>query len=398
VFARHCQRAEWGAHRARVRCRTLRYTDPGMRIVSVNVGQPREVVDLAGNRVVTSIYKSPVSGAVRVGALNLDGDRQSDLVKHGGPLRAVFMYPSEHYAFWRTELPGTELPWGAFGENLTIEGLVEDEVRIGDRLRVGSSELVVTRPRKPCYKLGIRLGRRDMASRFRASGRSGFYLSVAREGELRAGDSIARLERGSGPTIREMLADAYAMQTRITLPRPDANEFDPATAAYVARVEDVADAGRALERQRDRVVALLSVVSNEKAAFRYAPGKWSVTEIIGHLADTERILAYRVLRIGRGDQTPLPGFDENTYVPGGAFDRRPVADVVEEWVATRNATIALVRGMPSEAWTRRGRANERDVSARALMYIILGHVEHHLAMLAERYGVGPRTDQAKSAT
>jgi MOSC domain-containing protein YiiM len=369
-----------------------------MRIVSVNVGQPREVVDLAGNRVVTSIYKSPVSGAVRVGALNLDGDRQSDLVKHGGPLRAVFMYPSEHYAFWRTELPGTDLPWGAFGENLTIEGLVEDEVRIGDRLRVGSSELVVTRPRKPCYKLGIRLGRRDMASRFRASGRSGFYLSVAREGELRAGDSIARIERGSGPTIREVLADAYAMQTRITLPRPEADEFDPAAAAYVGRMEAVSDAGRALETQRDRVAALLSSLSTEKAAFRYAPGKWTVTEIAGHLADAERIFAYRLLRIGRGDQTPLPGFDENTYVPAGAFDRRALADVLEEWVATRNATIALVRGMPSEAWTRRGRASERAVSARALVYIIIGHVEHHLVMLAERYGVAEANGHTKPAT
>jgi len=369
-----------------------------MRVLSVNVGQPREVIDSSGNRVLTSIYKSPVSGAVRVGALNVAGDRQSDLVKHGGPLRAVYMYPSEHYAFWRSELPGAELPWGAFGETLTIEGLVEEDVRIGDRLRVGSSELVVTRPRKPCYKLGIRLGRRDIVARFRASGRSGFYLSVAHEGELRAGDPIARIARGSGPTIREVLADAYAMQTRITLPRPEAGEFDPAAASYIARIDAVPDAGRALETQRDRVVALLSPVSNEKAAFRYAPGKWSVTEIAGHLADAERIFAYRLLRIGRGDDTPLQGFDENTYVPGGAFDRRPLADVLDEWVTARNGTIALVRGMPSEAWTRRGRANDRVVSARALVYIVLGHVEHHLAILAERYGVAAANSHAKSAT
>src|SRR5256885_12431746 len=162
-----------------------------MRILSVNVGQPREVTDASGNRVLTSIHKAPVDGAVLVRDLNIDGDRQSDLVKHGGPVRAVYMYPAEHYAFWRMELPGTDLPWGAFGENLTIEGLIEDDARVGDRLRVGSSELVVTRPRKPCYKLGIRLGRRDIVARFRASGRSGFYLRVAREGELRAGDAIA---------------------------------------------------------------------------------------------------------------------------------------------------------------------------------------------------------------
>ena len=359
-----------------------------MRILSVNVGQPREVADAAGNTVLTSIYKSPVSGAVRVGELNIDGDRQSDLVKHGGPLRAVYMYPSEHYAFWRTELPGTELPWGAFGENLTIEGLVEDQVRIGDRLRVGSAELVVTRPRKPCYKLGIRLGRRDMAARVRASGRSGFYLSVAREGELRAGDAIAHVERGNGPTIREVLGDAYAMQTRITIPRPEAGEFDPAAARYVGRMDAVTDAGRALETQRERLVSALSQLSQEQAAFRYAQGKWSVTEVVGHLSDAERIFAYRLLRIGRGDETPLPGFDENTYVPAGAFDRRPLADVLEEWVTVRNATVALVRGLPSEAWARRGRASDQAVTAAALVYVMLGHVAHHLAILEERYRIG----------
>lgn len=361
-----------------------------MRIVSINVGQPHEVTDAAGRTVLTSIYKSPVDGTIRVRELNVDGDRQSDLVKHGGPQRAVYMYPSEHYAFWRAELPGTELPWGAFGENLTIEGLLEDDVRIGDRLCAGSTELVVTRPRKPCYKLAIRLGCRDIVTRFRASGRSGFYLSVAHEGELRAGDAIARLERGAGPTIRETLEDSHAMQTRITLPRPDADEFDPAAAAYVARIDAVPDAGRAFEMQRDRVVALLSRLSNAQAAFRYAPGKWSVTEAVGHLSDAERILAYRLLRIGRGDETPLPGFDENIYVPGGAFDRRAFTDVLDEWVGVRNATLALVRGMPSEAWTRRGRANDRVVTSRALVYIMLGHVEHHLAILAERYGISAR--------
>ena len=358
-----------------------------MRIVSVNVGQPREVTDAAGNKVLTSIYKSPVDGAVRVRELNIDGDRQSDLVKHGGPLRAVYMYPSEHYAYWRTELAGTDLPWGALGENLTVEGLLEDDVRIGDRLKVGSAELVVTRPRKPCYKLAIRLGQRDMVARFRASGRSGFYLSVAREGELRAGDAIARLERGRGPTIREVLTDINAMQTRITLPRPTAEDFDPAFGRYISRVDDVADAGRAFEAQRDRFVPRLSELSNEQAAFRYQPGKWSVTEVIGHLCDTERILADRLLRIGRGDQTPLPGFDENTYVPAGAFVRRALPDVVDEWVSVRTATISLVRGMPSEAWTRRGRANNHPLSTAALVYIMLGHVEHHLAILAEHYGI-----------
>jgi len=177
------------------------------------------------------------------------------------------------------------------------------------------------------------------------------------------------------------------MQTRITLPHPNADEFDPAEASYVARIDAVNDAGRQFEEQRDRVVSRLSRLSNDQAAFRYAQGKWSVTEIVGHLADAERVFAYRLLRIGRGDETPLAGFDENTYVPGGAFDRRSLADVLDEWVAARNATLALVRGMPSDGWARRGTANDKVVTTRALVYIMLGHVEHHLAILADRYGI-----------
>ena len=356
-----------------------------MRIVSVNVGQPREVTDAAGNQVLTSIYKSPVDGSVRVRELNIDGDRQSDLVKHGGALRAVYMYPSEHYAFWRSELPDTPLPWGAFGENLTIAGLLENDVRVGDRLRIGSAELVVTRPRKPCYKLAIRLARKDMVARFRASGRSGFYLSVSCEGELQAGDAIERVERGTGVTIHDMFTDADAMQTRIALPRPRPDDAGPAMAAYISRVDAVTDAARALETQRERVVAHLTRASSEQAAFRYAPDKWTVTDVVGHLADAERIFACRLLRIGRGDGTPMPGFDERAYVPAGAFVRRPLPDVIDEWVSVRNATISLVRGMPSEGWTRRGVANQHPVTGAALLYIILGHVEHHLAILSDRY-------------
>jgi hypothetical protein len=129
-------------------------------------------------------------------------------------------------------------------------------------------------------------------------------------------------------------------------------------------------------------------LSGEQAAYRYALGKWSVAEVIGHLSDNERVFAYRLMRIGRGDDTPLPGFDETIATPGGAFDRRPHTDLVDEWVSVRNATLSLVRGMPSEAWTRYGRANDHLVTARALVYIILGHVEHHLAVLSERYGIG----------
>jgi MOSC domain-containing protein YiiM len=169
-----------------------------MRLLSINVGLPRDV-DWRGRTVRTSIFKSPALGRVRVTRLNLEGDQQSDLSVHGGIEKAVYAYPSEHYAFWREELPGVDLPWGAFGENFTTEALLEGSVRIGDRLRVGSAEFVVTQPRMPCFKLGIRLGRPDMVKRFQRSGRSGFYLAVIQEGEVTAGDSfewIARDEAG----------------------------------------------------------------------------------------------------------------------------------------------------------------------------------------------------------
>jgi MOSC domain-containing protein YiiM len=165
-----------------------------MKLVSINVGLPREV---QWNRktVLTSIFKAPVAGLVKVGRLNLEGDRQSDLNAHGGADKAVYVYPAEHYAFWRVELPGVDLPWGAFGENLTTEGLMEDSVHIGDRFRIGSAELVVTQPRMPCFKLGIRFGRPDMVKRFLRSGRTGFYLAVTREGEAGAGDAVALIAR-----------------------------------------------------------------------------------------------------------------------------------------------------------------------------------------------------------
>ncbi len=165
-----------------------------MKLISVNVGLPREV-EWRGRTVRTSIWKTPIDGRVRVGRLNLEGDRQSDLSVHGGAEKAVYVYPSEHYAYWGRELPSMDLPWGAFGENLTTEGLLEDAVKIGDRLRIGSAELVVTQPRMPCYKLGVRFGREDMVKRFLKSGRTGFYLAVLREGEVGSGDPIELTQR-----------------------------------------------------------------------------------------------------------------------------------------------------------------------------------------------------------
>jgi MOSC domain-containing protein YiiM len=180
-----------------------------MQVLSVNVGGPREV-EWRGERVRTSIWKAPVAGRVAVGPTNLAGDAQSDLSVHGGVEKAVYVYPHEHYEFWRAELPGVELGHGQFGENLTSQGLLEDEIAIGDRLRIGSAEFRVTQPRVPCFKLGIRFGRPDLVKRFLRSGRSGFYLAVLREGELGAGDAIERIPVATPSLSVAEIAGLYA--------------------------------------------------------------------------------------------------------------------------------------------------------------------------------------------
>jgi MOSC domain-containing protein YiiM len=161
----------------------------------VNTGTPREVT-WRGRTVSTAIFKEPVEGRATVLALDLEGDRQADLSVHGGVDKAVYAYPAEHYGFWRKELAGRDLPWGMFGENLTVEGVpLEGELCIGDRLRAGSAELVVTQPRLPCFKLGIRFGDAGMVKRFLTASRTGYYLAVTREGEVAAGDPVELLAR-----------------------------------------------------------------------------------------------------------------------------------------------------------------------------------------------------------
>jgi len=172
-----------------------------VKIISVNVGLPRLVLR-DGEPVSTGIFKKPVTHRVMMRTLNLDGDRQSDLSVHGGPEKAVYVYPSEHYEFWKHELPDMDLPWGVFGENFTTTGLLETEVNIGDKFRIGMAEVMVTQPRMPCYKLGIRFGRADIIKRFLVSERTGFYLSVLKEGEVGAGDEIEPIERnGAGVKV-----------------------------------------------------------------------------------------------------------------------------------------------------------------------------------------------------
>jgi MOSC domain-containing protein YiiM len=179
-----------------------------MKIVSLNVGLPREVM-WHGRRVTTGIFKEPVAGRVALRKFNLDGDGQADLTVHGGEHKTAYCYPMEHYGYWKKELPGRELPMGMFGENFTTDGLSEDSVHLGDRFSVGSAEVVVTQPRLPCYKLGVRFQSDDMVRRFLASGRTGFYLAVVREGEVGGGDEIKLISRDENAVVVSEITRLY---------------------------------------------------------------------------------------------------------------------------------------------------------------------------------------------
>ena len=175
-----------------------------MRLMSVNVGLPREVI-YNGNTIMTGIFKEPVEGRTTLRRFNLDGDRQADLSVHGGPSKAVYAYPIEHYEYWREQYPGVDLPWGMFGENLTVEGLREESLNIGDRFRIGSAHVIVTEPRLPCYKLAAKFGRDDIIKRFLHSGRTGFYFAVLQEGEVAAADDITVVGRDKhGVTVADI--------------------------------------------------------------------------------------------------------------------------------------------------------------------------------------------------
>jgi len=199
-----------------------------MKLVSLNVGLPREVT-WHGMNVSTGIFKQPVTGRVALRRLNLDGDRQADLSVHGGKDKAVYCYPLQHYAYWKKELPDHELPLGVFGENFTMDfgpkgvpprsndaASPEDTIHIGDRFSVGSAEVVVTQPRLPCYKLGIRFQMDDMVKRFLASGRSGFYLAVTREGEIEVGDEMTPLSQDPNAVPVSAITQLYIAKSYST--------------------------------------------------------------------------------------------------------------------------------------------------------------------------------------
>ena len=184
--------------------------------------------------------------------------------------------------------------------------------------------------------------------------------------------------------------------TQLSIPRPAADEAAPSYHGYIAKVlgENI---GEQLVDQLAEVERLFGTLDDTAALARYAPGKWSVKEVLGHLIDAERIFSYRLLRIGRGDATPLPGFDENSYVPAGRFDARPLRGLLAEFRAVRLSSLALVGGIPSPAWSERGAASGKPITARALAYILVGHVAHHLGVLQERYGLGAGSMSASVA-
>jgi MOSC domain-containing protein YiiM len=176
-----------------------------LRLLSLNVGLPRQV-RFQGELVTTGIFKEPVQGRVRLRKLNLEGDKQADLKVHGGVDKAVYAYAGEHYDYWRQELPDMSLPWGVFGENFTTEGMFEESVSIGDQFKVGTANLIATQPRMPCYKLGVKFGRMDMIKRFLASGLTGVYFKVMKEGELEQGDEIELIKKDENSiTVKDIV-------------------------------------------------------------------------------------------------------------------------------------------------------------------------------------------------
>jgi MOSC domain-containing protein YiiM len=192
-----------------------------MKIVSLNVGLPREVI-WHGQSVTTGIFKSPTSERIRLRMLNLDGDRQADLTVHGGEHKAVYCYPVEHYTYWQKKLPGRDLPLGVFGENFTTKGMLEQDVHLGDRFAINDAEVVVTQPRLPCYKLGIRFQTDDMVKKFLASRRIGFYVAVTREGSVAAGDEMIPVVQNASTIsiadfLRLFLAKSFSDADRASL-------------------------------------------------------------------------------------------------------------------------------------------------------------------------------------
>lgn len=183
------------------------------------------------------------------------------------------------------------------------------------------------------------------------------------------------------------MLEEVASPPTLVISRPQASEYAPYYDRYISLIQDN-DILTTLDQQRRQMVQLLSGLSEADGNFRYAPEKWSAKEVLGHVCDTERIFAYRALRISRGDTTPIEGFEQDDYVRNGPFGRRPIADAIEDYIAVRRATISLLRNLEEAAWSRRGVANKNEVTVRAIAYLIAGHELHHRRILEQKYFAG----------
>lgn len=213
-----------------------------MKLVSINVSRPIPV-PYEGETLMTGIFKKPVAGPVNVRRTNLDGDGQADLENHGGESKAVYAYSHDHYSWWQQELGREDMPFGQFGENLTIAGLLESKSFLGDRLRIGTAEFAISQPRVPCFKLGIRFGDRKIVKRFTKSLRTGYYLAVTKEGVVEAGDAVEVLQRGAGRIPIDALFEALILKDT-----PDAD----ALLAQALSVPELADEWRTPIQERLR--------------------------------------------------------------------------------------------------------------------------------------------------
>jgi hypothetical protein len=189
--------------------------------------------------------------------------------------------------------------------------------------------------------------------------------------------------------LQEITPDEITASPPVVIARPQPGEYAPYYDRYVSLVPSH-DILATLDDQRRQTVLLLACRTDAEGDFRYAPGKWSAKEVLGHVCDTERVFAYRALRIARADSTPMEGFEQDDYVRNGPFAHRPLSDLIEDYIAVRRSTISLLRTLDEAAWSRRGVANKNEITVRALAYIIAGHELHHRRMLEEKYFVTSR--------
>jgi hypothetical protein len=299
----------------------------------------------------------PVTSAALVAGRGVVGNADQ------GRRRQVTLIEHEMWDRLMSQLGASVSP-GARRANLMVSGIPLART-VNRTLRVGTCRLRVLGETRPCERMDEALP--GLRQAMESDWGGGVFAEVLEGGDIAVGAPVCW--------------DGAAIE------RPGPDEYGEFYAGYVARVPDGVDLITLLAEQLEATGARLAAIPESRGSFRYAPGKWSIKEVIGHLSDVERIMAYRALRIARGDATPLPGFDEDAYVPFARSDDHSVGELVDEWLAARQASIALFRNLPEDAWTRRGTASNQPASVRALAIIIAGHEQHHLETLRVRYGL-----------